>query len=106
MPYRAPNTHRRTRAVAILLSLVLPPTANGHQPGRLSARLRPPLPLLLGERVFEVVLPIGIRRFAARLGHIDRTLDHLHAVDVARAIREDLFRPDAHHELCLRPLSL
>ena len=56
--------------------------------------------------VFEVIFPVRVGRLASGLGHEHAAFHHLHPVDVARAVWEDLFGADADDELGLRPLRL
>src|SRR5688572_28356361 len=44
-------------------------------------------------------LPCGLRRFVATARRVDRRLSQLHAWNVARAVRENRPRRDAHDQL-------
>src|SRR5687768_12932846 len=54
---------------------------------------------LAGQDVLELLLPAGLRRLVARPRRIDRGLDKLETVDVARTVRENRLRLHPDDEL-------
>src|SRR5947199_9149536 len=98
---RSRNTGVAWTAAAITFpsSAIAPPSRSA---------VRPASRVVLRERVTRPFrpLPVRNRRLASLAGNELRSLHAPHAVNVARAVGKHLTRPDAHHELGLRPLRL